>query len=591
MRATLHLQRNGDALDLVAHLPDGVRAVEVRIESRRNRAISRISDVSPRDPQARPAQHAPVAGREIWFPVVDVALAPGMEAVAHFAAADPAPGAICAINGLFYREGLPLAEEMIISGDRLEHWENGLAVEGADWPLHRFYLRQRRPVDGRIFRHTLRLLSADWAGGVSLHAVTEDGARELAAATLAAAPPGAAATPGDGLGPERLTASLAETLGYLLRSRNRHPGSPTGGGHFLFYDLDARLFRTSHWVWTWGPTIRLLLAAARLPRLAGRFGEEPLRRVARELGDASLRFQLRAAGHPADGIVLVRWEPRAQHAYGYEGYFSPADALFLAGWGWAPLYEATGDRRYLAAGEALALATERLIHQFPIVPQNYLLHRQQWEERVLDEAGFGVEGLAELYRVTGDARYRRIGRRYIDQLLAKFERADGLWERNCALEADDVTPCTYMTRGLGWAMEGLLAAHRLLPDGGYLPRAERLAEHLLAWQQPDGCWAFNLNRPAAEVGISEKGTALWSLLLYRLHAATGDGRHLAAARQALRWCLDNQYTGPDPDARGGIVGCSPASGVAYRRWFRQSCAYTSAFFGLAVLEELDLAAR
>lgn len=589
MRTTLHLQRNGDALDLVAHLPAGVRAIEVRIESRRNQAISKISDVSPRDPQTRPPRHAPVAGREIWFPVVDIALTPGMEAVARFAVDGPAPGATCVVNGRFHPERVPLAEQVVIAGDRLEHWENDFFIEGADWPLGRFYLRQRHPIDGRHFQRTLRLLSPDWSGDVSLHAVTEDGPRELAAATLTPAP-AAAASPSDGLAPERLTASLADTLTYLLRSRNQHPGSPTGGGHFLFYDLDARLFRTSHWIWTWGPTIRLLLAAARLPALAERFGANPLRRVARDLGDASLRFQLRDAGHPADGIVLIRLDSRAGNEYGYEGYFSPSDALFLAGWGWAPLYEATGDRRYLAAGEALALATERLIHQFPIVPQNYLLHGQQWQERVLDEAGFGVEGLAELYRVTGEARYRRIGRRYIDQLLAKFERTDGLWERNCALEADDATPCAYMTRGLGWAMEGLLAAHRLLPDGGYLARAERLAEHLLSWQQPDGCWAFNFNRPAAEVGISEKGTALWSLLLYRLHAATGEDRHLAAARQALRWCLDNQYGGPDPDARGSIVGCSPASGVSYRPWFRQSCAYTSAFFGLAVLEELDVAA-
>ena len=49
-----------------------------------------------------------------------------------------------------------------------------------------------------------------------------------------------------------------------------------------------------------------------------------------------------------------------------------------------------------------------------------------------------------------------------------------------------------------------------------------------------------------------------------------------------------QYDGPDPDAHGSLVGCSPQSGVGYRKWFHVSCVYASAFFGLAVLEELKL---
>ena len=115
-----------------------------------------------------------------------------------------------------------------------------------------------------------------------------------------------------------------------------------------------------------------------------------------------------------------------------------------------------------------------------------------------------------------------------------------------------------------------------------------MAEHLLKAQQPDGSWAFQFDQPVKKVGVSEKGTALWSLLLYRLHSGTKDPRHLAAARRALRWCIDQQYTGPDMEAHGSIVGVSPHSAVGYRPWFRVACVYTSGFFGLAVLEELKL---
>ena len=78
------------------------------------------------------------------------------------------------------------------------------------------------------------------------------------------------------------------------------------------------------------------------------------------------------------------------------------------------------------------------------------------------------------------------------------------------------------------------------------------------------------------MGIGEEGTARWSLLLYVTHTAAHDKQYLAPARRALGWCLDNQYAGPDPQARGSLPGSNP------------SCAYASGFFGLTVLEELKL---
>jgi hypothetical protein len=46
--------------------------------------------------------------------------------------------------------------------------------------------------------------------------------------------------------------------------------------------------------------------------------------------------------------------------------------------------------------------------------------------------------------------------------------------------------------------------------------------------------------------------------------------------------------GPDFHARGGHVTVSPHSAVGYRHWFRVTCTYGAAFFGLAILEELKL---
>jgi hypothetical protein len=107
-------------------------------------------------------------------------------------------------------------------------------------------------------------------------------------------------------------------------------------------------------------------------------------------------------------------------------------------------------------------------------------------------------------------------------------------------------------------------------------------------QRPDGSWLTITDGTEEEHGVSEKGTALWSLLLYQLFQQTGEPEFLAPARRALRWCLDNQYYGPDPLGLGGIPGVSPNSGVVYRAWFPMICGYTCAFAGLAIMKELEI---
>mgnify|MGYP006177950271 CR=1 FL=1 len=124
----------------------------------------------------------------------------------------------------------------------------------------------------------------------------------------------------------------------------------------------------------------------------------------------------------------------------------------------------------------LAGALERLMSEYPIPPQNYWPDEGgRWEEWVIDEAGFGVELFAEVHRVTGDPRMRELGRRYTEQHVALFGRPDGLWHRQVHLDGTPPRPTMRMTRGLAWPMEGLLAAHRLLPEGGiYLEQARKI---------------------------------------------------------------------------------------------------------------------
>jgi hypothetical protein len=73
-----------------------------------------------------------------------------------------------------------------------------------------------------------------------------------------------------------------------------------------------------------------------------------------------------------------------------------------------------------------------------------------------------------------------------------------------------------------------------------------------------------------------------------LYKETRDPAALDSATRALKWCILSQYTGSDFHAYGGIVSRSAESGITYRSWFDMCCQYTSAFFGLALIEEIEL---
>ncbi len=576
-------------LEIDLTVPSNISEVELRFYSTRNKTISKVSDISPHDPEPqRQINRIKDAHHDFWYPVVDMATDVGLEGVVEFTAGKP--GA-CFVNGPFWKTKVSLDRPLIIPNLQLEHWENSLGIEPLDRGPARFYLRKRLTLVTSRVELQIPLLSSQWSGRIELHAVEPERSEKLAEAVVAVVEEKTSAThPVDGTDLERgrLTAALDQTLEFTLRCQNKNRLSPGYGGLYLFYDLDAATYRTNYWMWGWGPSVRLLLDASEHAEVT--VDSQKLLKVATEVGESTLRFLWHAPGDPLHEISYSRWDRSNLFETGYRKSITVADSLFLAGWAWIPLYEKTKDQRYLDLTSKLCLASDQLMDRFKVLPHSYWPGKQEWSDFTLDECGFGMEGYAEIYRVTKDPRYQTIGQRFLQQHLDLLEKEDGRWRRIYRRLSDKASDSSYYARGQGWATEGLLAAHRLLPEGGNLERADRLAEHLLKAQLPSGCWPHRLGSATEEVGISEKGTALWSYLLYRLHKETGEQRHLEAARKALRWCLDNQYAGTDVEAIGSLPGCTVQSAVGYRQWFDVSCVYTSAFFGLAILEELDLQA-
>jgi hypothetical protein len=579
--AEIKVEKAGKTLHLTGLVPAGVTEIEIRYFSNRNNNISDIKEVSPNNPRYDIESRSPgqYAGN-LYYPVVDIALERGMEGMLGF---EGDLNDSCIVNGPLYKQKQVVKPWLSIPSNVLQTWENSVYVHLDSCILKSFYIRKNYALITRQVDIKVNLLSEKWEGKV-LVLDKKTNTELLSTDILAEMLTIIKYADGNSLEKDRLLKALDGCIGFTKRSQMKDVDHPSDGGLFLFYDLDAQVYRSYHWVWGWGPSVTMLtMAAEYLPEQ-----RKDLLQFATEIGEASLRFLWKRPDSPLNDIMISRWQRRVEYEDGYLGAITIADALFMAGWAWMPIYEATGDKRFLDATDHHCRVTNELLKEWTIIPHSYYIDDEHWSDFVIDETGFGMEGFDDIYRLTGDKFYQETGRKFIEGHIKTFGRPDGQWNRQFRYADSRVTSNTRMVRGMGWAMEGLLVANRLMPGAHYLDAAKKMADHLVKSQHSNGSWSFNYDRPVAETGIGEKGTALWSYLFYELYKASNDKTYLDVARKALIWCMNEQYDGPDPEAYGSIVGRNPQSGVGYRSWFNVSCTYTSAFMGMAILEELLL---
>ena len=170
---------------------------------------------------------------------------------------------------------------------------------------------------------------------------------------------------------------------------------------------------------------------------------EELAAEAHDIGLATLRQGIRDSSHPAFGLIRCTNEPGTTRDHGFDNRATPADTLHLVGWGWLPLYKATGDRRFLEAAEKVADVVERLLDEYGdrMIPQAFNLKKMRWDDNMFFETSMGMQGLARLYMETGKKRHRDIMFRFVNMLLSAFEREDGLWGATLYGKTGHVSPC------------------------------------------------------------------------------------------------------------------------------------------------------
>jgi hypothetical protein len=485
------------------------------------------------------------------------------------------------LNGSFGGPRGKISQEVAIPLRNLHFGENLLHLRGQNLKVPRLSLRLPVSAADQARTISLPLARRDWTGSVSVVAGGQNLAEVQAAGVLYV--PGEFG-PSDLADREALLRSALAVGKSLIASQIRDPNSPLNGGLYLVYDAQRKSRRMAHWLWAWGPAIHLLLELESVARPIDASLADRFRALAESVGEASLLFEITDPSHPAHGVSTVRWEPQLDTPAGLVEYISTADNLFLAGWGWISLYRATGQQVYLDRMQRLVAAAERLVNEYPVVPQDFVVERNCWTPHTLDESVFGMIGFRRLAELSGDSNVASVGRRFLDAHLKHMHEKDGflyrIWMRD-----DDQGLGDPDVKGHAWVFEGYFDAYRLTGDRKYLDLALGVAQKTIDCQHTDGYWTYPYKIPTPSDPADDKGTAIWSYLFYELFRETRDPSHLAAARRALRWCLQRQYMGDDPDLHGAILN---ENRMAYIKSRPMTILYTTTLFGLALLQELQL---
>jgi uncharacterized protein YyaL (SSP411 family) len=309
------------------------------------------------------------------------------------------------------------------------------------------------------------------------------------------------------------------------------------------YDSKSRVWSINGPVFHTGQAIRALLVARR------RLADDSYLDAAVRAGGFLLRERIDEPGHPQRGL-LMSLEQNDDEI----NVQVTVEALS----GLLDLYEATGDRRYLAAVRESVdiLIRDAYLPNERLMLDHYSLSRREFfhdpENAVAARAVLDDAVLLRLSSVTGEHRYREVFLAMADRLLEE-EGPPGTWLRFPPWEESVGRIHNRKSWWWGWP---LLAAHDATGDHRYLDGAIRSGDWYLERQNLDGGIYYTPSPDGRHnsFGLCTSVVAVAILLWADLRRRTGDAGYLPAIERGVGFLLAAQFADDcdDPDVRGAL---------------------------------------
>ena len=180
-------------------------------------------------------------------------------------------------------------------------------------------------------------------------------------------------------------------------------------------------------------------------------------------------------------------------------------------------------------------------------------------------------GLFEADRIAPGHGYGAAGLRQVDWALTK-QRPNGWFASNCL-----DNPLLPLTHTIGYALRGLLEAHRFAGRGDLLDAAARTGTSVANAVAADGYLAGRLGpdfQPGADYACLT-GSVQNAHCLFLLYRLTGERRYLDAGRRLNSYVRRSISIDGPAHARGGVKGSFPVDGDygswSYLNWAAKFC--------------------
>lgn len=344
------------------------------------------------------------------------------------------------------------------------------------------------------------------------------------------------------------------------------------------FDYQNRCYRKPHWIWSDSPVVTALL-------------EADIEQVSRDIVDRMCELQ--QGKSPLDGAILSRYRRYGHDKYPFEALYGPNDTSYMVRWALLPIYEKTGDSKYLHTAQKALDWVFYCLKNHEMVPSHYYLERNKWESTTFIDVALLPEGFAAYNKAVGNINpdWKRSVEKFTNSFIDEFKLDNGFYGQNL-LANEGVVTNRLFTRGQGWALAGLLSTYELTGDEKFLREAVELADLLISIQTEEGYWGYlsgykSPNERAQKLsGPCEKATTVLSYYLTELGKKTNEDKYQKIAIQALDWCEDQMCLDIGPGF-GGIRSRNRYSGITSLPFIPIATGYANAYYMLSKLKHED----